>query len=151
NEKDLDIRVAAAEALGAMRYERAVAGLTRQFQNSVRGPLAETALEALARIAHPSTAPIFVQQLASKNQAVMAMAIEGLDRIGDRTQREAIETAAGADPDDRVRLAASFAGVTIGEATLDPLVEGLRKPKVVAQARRYLTELARGRVTEFTR
>src|SRR5262249_44720273 len=53
--------------------------------------------------------------------------------------------------DDRVRLAAAFAAVTMNESTFDPIVEALRKPKVAAQARRYLAELARGRVAGFAR
>jgi HEAT repeat protein len=151
NDNDFEIRAAAAEALGAMRYERAIDALSQQFQYFGRGEVAEAALQALARIAHPSTAPILVPQLASKNEAFRAIAIEGLARIGDRAQRDAIESAAVSATDDRGKLAGAYAGVMISESTIDPLIEALRKPRVQAQARRYLVELARGRVSGFTR
>ena len=58
------------EALGAMRYERAVQALTRAVPSTTsKGELAEAALDALARIAHPSSMPLFVAQLGAKNSA----------------------------------------------------------------------------------
>ena len=47
---------AAMQALGAMRYERGVQALMELFQYYGKGDLAEAALDALARIAHPSSA-----------------------------------------------------------------------------------------------
>jgi HEAT repeat protein len=151
NDNDRGIRGAAMQALGAMRYERAVAALTEQFQYFGRGELAEAALEALARIAHPASTPLFVTALGAKQNALKAFAIEGLARVGDGTRRAGIETAIAGDNDERLLLAAAFAAVLLSDAPLDPLVDALRKPRVAVQARQYLIEIARGRTSAFAR
>ena len=53
------------DTLGRLRYERGVDALTQLFQYYKQGELAEAALDALARIAHPASTPLFVSQLAS--------------------------------------------------------------------------------------
>jgi HEAT repeat protein len=151
NDNDRGIRAAAMQALGAMRYERAVTALTEQFQYFGKGELADAALDALARIAHPASAVILVPQLASKNDAVKAMAIEGLARIGDRSRRASIDSAVGSAPDDRVRLAATFAAVLLSDAPLDPIAEALRRPKLADRAKQYLVAVAPGRSAALSR
>ena len=151
NDNDRGIRVAAMQALGGMRYERAVAALTEQFQYFGKGELAEAALDAIARIAHPASALILVPQLASKNDTLKAIAIEGLARIGDRSRRGNIESALGGESDDRVLLAATFAAVLLSDAPLDPLAEALRRPKLADRARQYLIAVAPGRSAAFSR
>jgi len=149
NDNDRGVRAVAMQALGAARYERALAALTEQFRYFGRGELAETALEALARIGHPSSAPLFAIQLGAGRGLPKALAIDGFARLGDRARRESIETALAGDRNDRVVLAGSFAAVMLADATIDPLVEALRKPKLAAQARQYLIEAARGRSSAF--
>ena len=68
NEKEKAMQAAAMQALGAMRYERAVQGLIDLFQfYRGKGDMAESALDAIAHIAHPSSVPLLVAQLGSKN------------------------------------------------------------------------------------
>ncbi len=151
NDRDRNVRGAAIQALGALRIGRAIAALTDQFRYFRRGQLAESALEALARIGHSSSAPLFLAELGSKDPALKALAIEGLVRIGDQSPKSAIEMALAGDSDDRVALAGSFASVMLGGTPIDPLIEALRKPRVAARARAYLVELAPGRAALFAR
>jgi len=151
NDREGSVRLAAIQALGALRYERALGALTERFQYFGRGDVAEASLAAIARIAHPASVLLFVPQLASKNDALKTSAIEGLARIGDRSRRANIESALSGETDDRVLLAGKFADVLLSGATLDPLAEALRRPKLSMQARQYLTEAARGRARAFAR
>jgi hypothetical protein len=151
NDNDRGIRVAAMEALGGMRYDRAIVALTEQFQYFGKGELAEAALDAIARVAHPASAPLLAPQLASKNETIKVIAIEGLARIGDRSRRASIESVLVGDGDARVALAGKFAAVLLADASLDPLAEALRSPKLADRARQYLVTVAPGRSAAFLR
>ena len=83
------------QALGAMRYDRAVQGLIDLFQYRGKGDLAESALDAIAHIAHPSSVPLLVAQLGSKDATLKGIAAEGLARVGDRGQLADLQTALG--------------------------------------------------------
>ena len=57
------------QALGAMRYERAIQGAERAVSVSPAAvALAAAALDALAHIGHPSSVPHFLAQLDGKNR-----------------------------------------------------------------------------------
>jgi len=83
NDGDRAVRVAAMQALGAMRYERGVQALADLFDYYGKGEPAAAALDALARIAHPTSAALMTAQLASKTTALRGIAIEGIARLGD--------------------------------------------------------------------
>jgi HEAT repeat protein len=151
NDNDRNIRGAAMRALGAMGYERAVQALTEQLEYFGRGELAEEALDAIARIAHPASIPLLMTQLASKHDSMKAIAIEGLARVGDRSRFGSIESALAGETGDDVLLAGSFAAVALADRPIDPLAEALRRPRSANQARRYLIEVAPGRSGAFAR
>lgn len=88
---DKDLRPAAMDALGAMRYARAVQALTDLFRYFGRGDLAEASLDALARIGNPSSTALFAEQLSATDPAMRTSAIEGLARAGDRASATLIE------------------------------------------------------------
>lgn len=149
NDRDEAVRRAAMDALGAMRYARALDALTQLFQYFGRGEDAEAALDAIARIGHPSSAPLLAEQLQSKSASARAMAIEGLARAGDRSRD--LVGASSVDRDDRVRLAGAFAATRLVNAPIDPIVSALGQPKLSQPAFAYLVELAPGRVKVFAR
>jgi HEAT repeat protein len=151
NDSDRNVRGAAMQTLGAMGYERAVQALAEQFQYFGRGELAEEALDAIARIAHPASLPLLMTQLASKHASLKVIAIEGLARVGDRSNFDSIESAMSGETSDDVLLAGVFAAIVLGNRPIDPLAEALRRPRQTDQARRYLIEVAPGRSTAFAR
>jgi HEAT repeat protein len=132
-----------------MQYARAVQALTDLYQYFGKGELAEAILDALARIAHPSSATLFSSLLASKTSAVKGIAIEGLARAGDRNSLAPIQAALGGERSDAVRLAGTFAAVRLSDGPLDPLIDALQRPKLHDQARQYLIETAPGRSAVF--
>ena len=151
NDKNRTIRGAAMLALGAMRYERALSALVDQFQYFRRGEMAEAALSSIARIGHPAAIPVLAGQLTSKSTALKTIAIEGLARLGDRSRVAGIQAALKGESDESVVLAGSFSAIALSGGTLDPVVEALRRPRLAAQARQYLIDLAPGRAGSFTR
>ena len=155
NEKEPALQAAAMQALGAMRYDRAVQGLMDLFQYHSKGAMAESALDAIAHIAHPSSVPLLVAQLASKNAVLKGMAIEGLARAGDRIRLGDVQSAIRTDRNGSVHLAGSFASVMLSEGAgggdMAPIVEALANPRLREQARWYLIEAAPGRTQAFTR
>jgi HEAT repeat protein len=154
NEKDAALQVASMQALGAMRDARAVPALIDLFQFHRKGGLAESALDAAARIGDPSAAALLFAQMESKNTAFKVIAIEGLARIGDRGKLTGLQDVVGKDSNASVQLAGSFASVMLadaGVAGVARLVEALQNPRLREQARAYLIELAPGRAAEFAR
>jgi HEAT repeat protein len=151
NDHDRTIKAAAMQALGAMRYERAVEALTRLHQYFGKGDLSEAALDALAHIAHSSSAGLFTSSLASRSLTVRVIAIEGLARLGDLSKLADIRTAVGATANREVQLATQFATVKLSGEPLDQLAEALMQPKLHDQAREYLIEVAPGHAQEFSR
>jgi HEAT repeat protein len=121
NDESSEVRLAAVEALGAMRYERAIEALTDLFKFQLRGAIAEGALVALAHIAHASSAPLFVEQLRSKDAALRVASIEGLTRIGDRAATDKIQSALVGERSEAVLLSARFASVMLSGGSVDPI------------------------------
>jgi HEAT repeat protein len=151
NDSDRTVRAAAMQALGAMRYDRAVQALTDLLQYYARGESAEAALDALARIANPASSSVFTTQLAGKSSTLRTIAIEGLARAGDPARVADIQTAAGADRSDAVALAAQYATARLSNGAIDRILDALTRAKLRDQAREYLVDLAPGRSAEFRR
>jgi HEAT repeat protein len=141
NDEVLDVRLAAMRALGDIRETGAVPALTDQFEFYVRGVAGRSALDALARIGDPSSAPLFEAQTGSGYPAHRRSAYEGLARTGTaKITAPRIEAAVAADGDERVRLAMAFALASAGRP-LDPIVLALTDDDVGGQAIEYLVEL----------
>jgi HEAT repeat protein len=151
NDKDRGVKLTAMQALGAMRYDRAVQALTDLFTYHGRGVEAEAALDAIAHIANPASTALLTAQLLSKVPVQRGIAVEGLTRVGDASKLAEIETALRGERTDSVLLAMAFASSVLGRASIDPIAEALAKPRLHDQAKQYLTEIAPGRATLFAR
>ena len=150
NDRDRAVKVAAMQALGAMRYERAIQALDDLFRYYGKGDLAAAALDAVARIAHPGSAPLLAAELASKSSAIRLIAAEGLVRIGDRAQMTAVETALGTERNEGATLVKDFGAALLSGASIDPIVSALMKPRLRDQAKAYLVDLVGTRLSAFT-
>ena len=151
NDQNRLIKRAAMETLGAMRYARGVDALTRLFQFYQQGELAEAAFDALARIAHPASVPLFTSQLASKSPAMRAIAIEGLARTGDPSQMMVIEASQPGEHNERVLFAVTFAGAMLSSGSIDRLTDSLLRPSQRNVSKQYLADVARGRAARLGR
>jgi HEAT repeat protein len=151
NDKDESMQRAAMQALGAMRYDRAVSGLMDLFQYFGKGELAEATLDAIARIAHPVSVPLLTTQLASASDVLKATSVEGLARGGDPAKLAEIQAAVGLDRAESLQLARDFASVMLSDATLDRLVEAMARSRTRDRALSYLIEAAPGRTERFGR
>lgn len=154
NEKDKAMQQAAMQALGSMRYERAVQGLVDLFQHFEKGEMAEAALDAVAHIGHPAGVPLLLAQLASKNNVLKGIAIEGLARVGDHSNLDKIRAAVASTGNRRLQIAENFASVMLSPSAgegLDPIVEALSGSRLHDQAFWYLIEAAPGRARAFSR
>lgn len=142
NDRESAVRLVAMEALGALREPRAVQGLTQLFEYYGRSHEGDAALDALARIAHPSSAAVFGTALNGKSTTQRVIAIEGLARLGDASALPAITAAADRDRTDAMALAVAFANVRLARADAAPISEALARPKLRDQAQGYLAELS---------
>lgn len=136
-------------ALGVMKYERSVQALSQLLQFYRKGPLAERAFDAIARIGHEASLPQFVELLGGKNQTFKLIAIEGIARVGDRRQFDALQTMLKTEKNEAVLLAGHFASVLLADGAIDTLVESLTRVKLREQAFQYSSELAHGRSVQF--
>jgi HEAT repeat protein len=139
------------EALGAMRYARALPPLGELFAFYKRGELAEGTLDAIARIAQPESAPLLAAQLAGSDSALKAIAIEGVARLGDKSSLPAIQKAVENDRTERAQLAGTFAAVLLADAPHDEIAECLLRTRMRDQAWRYMVEIAPSRTRTFVR
>jgi HEAT repeat protein len=151
NEKEPAIRTAAADALGAMRYTRAVQALTDLYTYFGKSGEAEPMLDGLARIANPSSARLFTAALAGNNPTRKTTAAEGLARLGDRSTLAAIDAALKSERSEEAQLASRFASAMLGGGTVEPIVGALTRPALHDRARAYLSELTVSRTAMFAR
>ena len=151
NDSDRALALAAIHAAGALRYERAVQGLTDLFQFYRTGEMAEASLDAIARIAHPASATLLEAQLAAKTPTLRGIAAEGIARLGDPARMPRVNGALGSERDAGVVLARAFAAASLANDPIDPIVDALKKPRVRDQARSYLIELAPRRASAYAR
>jgi HEAT repeat protein len=141
NDSNVEVRYAAMRALGQLREERAVVALTEQLKFYGKGEGAWSALDALARIAHPSTVPLFVERIADRDANLRRAAAEGLGRSGETSQVPALETAAGNDSSDAARAAMTFALQKLGRNYVPRLIEYLDDNRTARQVQGYFLEL----------
>jgi HEAT repeat protein len=141
NDSNEQVRYAAMRGLGEIREKQAVQALTEQLTYYAKGEGAWSAIYALARIAHPSSVPVFTAHLADKDQNMRRAAMEGLARVKDTSEISALEVAAGSDHSESVRAAASFALQMLGRNYIPRLVESMDSAKMAPQIAGYLIEL----------
>jgi HEAT repeat protein len=147
NDPDPFQRLACMKALGEVRHDRGLQALAEQLAYYKKGEVAQTALEAIAKIAHPSSIQLLSSQLDSSDEVVRQVAVEGLARINDRIALQGVEGKLAGDRSRRVKLALAFARYRAsGASQVGVIVDGL-KPNVFgsktlqAQAWNYLIEL----------
>lgn len=141
NDSHRDVRHAAMRALGELREPRAVEPLTDQLTYYGKGEGAWAAIEALARIAHPSSVPVFSAHLTHKDDPMRRFAAEGLGRVGDRSQISLLQTGAGNDLAATTRAAMAFALQKLGHHYIPRIVDFLSTDDLVPQVQGYLIEL----------
>lgn len=145
NDREYAIRMTAMDAIGALRYDRGVQALTDLYTHYGRGSVAVAALSALARIAHPSSLPLFTAALSGRDYSLKLAAVEGLARSGATDQRSAIDTLLLNERNPELLLAGHFAAVLLSNSQVDELVGGLERSRLRPKALQYLADVAPGR------
>jgi HEAT repeat protein len=154
NEADLDLRLASMGALGEMRYERAVQSLTDLFNYHKKGPEAIAALDAVAKIGHPGSLPVFLAQLGHREAHVRRLAIEGIARTGDAASMAQVKAKMAGDQSAYVGHALAFAKARTGDfSEMTKLVQGFKYSSLESDTFAYLVELggaAAGELATFS-
>ncbi|HNV03357.1 MAG TPA: HEAT repeat domain-containing protein [Vicinamibacterales bacterium] len=142
NDPDEDVRLASMGALGEMRYERGVQSLTDLYNYYKKGVEGMTALDALAKIAHPGSLPVFLAQLGHREAHIRRLAIEGIGRTGDEAAMREMESRTGRDQSPYVTYARAFArALNRDYSQLPKLVEGFKYSLLESDTFDYLVEL----------
>jgi HEAT repeat protein len=141
NDSQQPVRFAAMRALGEVGEEMAIRALTEQLDHYRKGEGAWSALDALARIAHPSSVPLFTARLADKDPYLRRAAVEGIARAKDASSRTMLESAVSTDPSDSVRAAMAFALERLGGNYIARLANSLESDKLAPQIAAYFLEL----------
>lgn len=148
NDSNADVRYASMRALGEIREVRAIQALTEQLTYYNRGDGAYAALDALARIASPSSIPVFQARLTDKEPLLRRAAAEGLARAGDKTSVERFVSDVNMDESEMVRAAMAFALYRGGHAGyLERLLDFAGSAKLQPQLQGYFMELGAPTVT----
>ena len=145
NDDQTRVATAAMRSLGDIKAWQALQALTDQFQYyQSKGPRAEAAFDALARIAHASSQPMFSAQLTSSSANLRRLAGEGLARSGNREAAQQAAAALAGDRERDVQLAGTFAAVSgggPGSSGVGGLIAALDNGAFHEQAMSYLVEL----------
>jgi HEAT repeat protein len=142
NDPDVMIRLSSMGALGEMRYDRAVQSLTDTYGYYKKGPEAIAALDAVARIGHPGSLPVFIAQLGHREAFVRRLAVEGIARTGDKDGFAEMEVRTSRDQSAFVTYARAFARATVRDySQLTKLVEGFKYSLLQSEIFDYLVEL----------
>jgi len=142
-DSDLPVRLAAMHAVGEIREARALVALEDQLEYYRGGIAGRTALEALARIAHPSTAPLLTRERFSKSEAHRRYAYEGIARLGGIPAGDAVvmEQTLSEERDKAVATAMAFALASSARPYVDRVVLALADHDTANQAIDYVVEL----------
>jgi HEAT repeat protein len=142
NDSSASVRFAAIRALGEIRDERAVQVITDQLKYYDKGEGAVAALEALSRIAHPSSVPQFVARLEDRDPKLRRAAIEGLARTGDKDAIAKLVFSVNQDDSSIVRAAMTYALHRQGYANyLARMVDYMYYAEPARQIQGYLIEI----------
>jgi len=142
NDPDVMIRLSSMGALGEMRYDRAVQSLTDTYGYYKKGPEAIAALDAVAKIGHPGSLPVFFAQLGHREAHVRRLAVEGIARTGDKDGFAEMEARTLRDQSAFVTYARAFARAKVRDySQLTKLVEGLKYSLLQSDVFDYLVEL----------
>ena len=140
---DLPVRLAAIRAVGEIREARALVALQHQLEYYRGGIAGRSALEALARIAHPSNAELFAREKFSKSEAHRRYAYEGIARLGGIPSADAVamEQLLTEERDEAVAAAMAFALAAAGRPYVERVVMALIDNDTANQALDYVVEL----------
>ena len=141
NDSHAEVRYASMRALGMLHETRAVPALTEQLAFYKKGEGAWSALDALARLAQASSAPLFKERLSDKDPNIRRAAAEGLGRLGDPAAIPALESGVTSDDSETVRVAMAFALQKLGRNYVTRIVDAMDSARMVPQAQEYLIEL----------
>jgi HEAT repeat protein len=142
NEPDVNLRLASMAALGEMRYERAVQSLTDLFNYHKKGAEAMAAFDAVSRIGHPGSIPVFLAQLGSRETQVRRLAVEGIARTRDAEAMAQMLSRAEADQSQYIGHAVAFAkALNTNYREMPKLVQGFKYSSLAPQTSAYLVEL----------
>lgn len=140
--KDDDIVMDAARVLGQFKYKPAVAELTHLLDYTNKQEYRRVALQAISRIADPSSEKEMQKYYTSNDALLRQYSIEGFGRMGLKGYTEPLEREALRGGSKQIKLALSFSLYALGRrAHLDPLVRGLQDGEVRNQVREYFVEL----------
>lgn len=141
NDSEADVRLAAIWALGELRFDRAIQALTEFTAHYGALDAGVASLASLARIAHPSSAPVFRAALADRSGELRRFGAEGAGRIRDSAVLPEIEQALGSERDPRAQAGFLFALNSLGRAQAAPLAMLLADKRAFPAARDYLREI----------
>lgn len=141
NDPDRDVRRAALEGLGDLRWSRAVQAITSAYDYYRKGDEALAYLVPLARIGYAGSVPVFRAAVGRPDDDFRWAGAEGLARVGGAEAAWAAQALAGTKS-KVLQATAAFAEVRSGQAAaIARIVQAVDVPATREQAQRYLVEL----------
>jgi HEAT repeat protein len=133
----------AAVTVGILRTRSAVPKLQALYENDPNKETRQKALQGLAYIGDPVSAPLFIKALYSRDASIRAYAAEGLGRANDQKALSDLLRIAPAEKNAGARLAMEFAITLLGRNDYLSAIVGALDSGEGDAAQAYLIELAR--------
>jgi HEAT repeat protein len=149
--RDLDekVQIAAIQTTGMLRNVGAAPDLRQVIDRARTTKVRREALGALAMLNDPADHGIFLRYLNDKDDGLRAAGAEGLARLKDPADQQALEKAFETERNANARLSIAFAVVSLGNrqmsefSPLQYLLNTLNSKAYRGVAIAFLTELAR--------
>lgn len=143
-----DIVVDTVRVLGYFRYTPALSELQHFLDYSNKKDYKRVALQAISRIADPSSEPTMKKYLQDNDTLMRRYAIEGIGRIGLKSYTDNLERDFLREKNKEIKLALSFTLFKLGRnAYLDNLVREMDKEAYEDLVHGYFVELGDQAVT----
>jgi HEAT repeat protein len=143
NSSHQSVKQDAAVTVGILRTRSAVPKLQALYENDPNKETRQKALQGLAYIGDPVSAPLFIKALYSRDASIRAYAAEGLGRANDQKALSDLLRIAPAEKNAGARLAMEFAITLLGRNDYLSAIVGALDSGEGDAAQAYLIELAR--------
>jgi len=141
---DEDVQFESVRTMGQLQTKEAIPELTNLLKSSPKKGIRRQSLIAIAKMLDQQQRPLFQTYIRDRDKQLRAAAAEGLGRLGNQEDRQAVLDAFASEKSESGRLSMAFAAASLGDMSfLTYLYDGLNSSFHRLEARPFLVELSR--------
>ena len=141
---DQDVQFETVRTMGQLQVKEAIPDLANLLRSSPKKTIRRQSLIAIAKMRDQEQRALFQTYLRDRDKQLRAAAAEGLGRLGNQEDLQAVLDAFASEKSESGRLSMAFAAASLGDLSfLTYLYDGLNSTFHRLEARPFLVELSR--------